>query len=130
MTGKTISEDQMVHIVRNALIVAGQEMGEGGDHWPVINATIHEMTKDWEDLQVERNVFSEVKKHYEDMIQQLIKARDSSAEEYKADLDATITEIRGLYRACFDEVEDEYYGDTEMPTHMKRAQAIIDTLED
>ena len=40
----------MVSLVRNALLVAGHEMGANGDHWPVIKSTIHSIMKDWEDL--------------------------------------------------------------------------------
>lgn len=132
MAVKAITEDQMVHIVRNALLVAGQEMGSDGDHWPVINSTIHSIVKDWEDLKVERNVFAEVKKHYEDMIQQLVDVRNGSSDEEKYELDNTIVELRALYRACFDEVQNEYINldDEEMPDHIKRTKVIIDTLEE
>ena len=62
-TTKPMPEEQMVHLVRNALLVAGHEMGKDGDHWPVVKSTIHSLMKDWEDLKVERNVHAELKKH-------------------------------------------------------------------
>lgn len=132
MAVKAVNEDQMIDIVRNALLVAGQEMGRDGDHWPIINSTIYEIMKDWEELKIERNVFAEVKKHYEDMIQQLVAVRNGSSEEEKVELDNTIVELRALYRACFDEVQNEYIDleQEEIPQHIKRGKAIIDTLED
>ncbi len=63
MTAQATTETQMVGLVRNALLVAGQEMGADGDHWPVINSTIHSIAKDWENLQIERNVHTELKTH-------------------------------------------------------------------
>jgi len=50
-TTKPMPEEQMVHLMRNALLVAGHEMGADGDHWPVVKATIHSLMKDWEDFE-------------------------------------------------------------------------------
>ena len=36
----TMTDDQAVNLVRNSLLVAGQEMGHDGDHWPVIKSTV------------------------------------------------------------------------------------------
>jgi len=132
MADKTMSEDQMVDIVRNALLVAGHEMGQEGDHWPVINDTVYKIMKDFEDVKIEKNVIAEVKKNYELMLQQLIKLRNETSEEEKGELESTITELRALYRACFDEVQNEFISlnDAELPEHIKRAEAIIDTLEE
>lgn len=132
MVAKTMSEDQMVDIVRNALLVAGHEMGSEGDHWPVINDTVLKIMKDLEGAKIEQNVFQEVKKNYEIMLQQMIALRDRSTEEEKGELEATITELRALYRACFDEVQNEFVhlDESHYPDHIKRADAILETLDE
>ena len=132
MTGKAMTEDQMVHIVRNALIVAGQEMGQDGDHWPVINATIHDIMEDIEETKAKRAALIQVKKYYEDMIRELVSIRNKKNENDKAEMEAVISEIRALYRACFDEVDlaNVYLSETDLPQHFKRADIIISTLGD
>jgi hypothetical protein len=88
--------------------------------------------KDLEDLKVERNVFAEVKKYYATMIEELVAIRNGSAEEIKGDMDDTIVELRAIYRACFDEVaeDDLYLSEEEVPEHIHRAAAILETLEE
>ena len=130
MAAKAMSEDQMVHLLRNALLVAGHEMGPVGDHWPVVNSTIHGIMNDFEDVKSKRAALDEVKKYYSSMIDELVTIRNGSAEEVKGDLDDTITELRAIYRACFEEVaeDDLYLSDEDMPEHMQRAATILDTL--
>ena len=130
MTAKAMSEDQMVHLLRNALLVAGHEMSDNGDQMPVVNATIHDLTRNWEDTKAKRNALDEVKKYYETMIEDLVAIRNRSALEVRGEMDDTIIELRTIYRACFDEIahDDIYLSDENMPEHLQRAAAILDTL--
>jgi hypothetical protein len=132
MTAK-MTEEQMVGLVRNALVVAGMEMGAEGDHWPVIKDTIHHIMQDWEDLKTEREVCAEVKKHYEKMILDLEALSSKTTEpEVKADITATVARIRDITNACFAKVDDSnmYPGEEDIPIHAKRAKEIIKTLGD
>ena len=126
-----MTEEQMVSLVRNALLVAGQEMGAGGDHWPIIKSTIHDIMKDWENLKVERNVFLEVKSYYEKMFRDLEMIRKDSPEDLNVEIDTALIELRSLYAACFGAIDDDLYlcdGEEDIPLHVKRAEAIIGTL--
>ncbi len=131
MAAKAMTEDQMAHMVRNALLVAGQEMGEG-DHWPVINSTIHDIMLDVEDIKAQREALKLAKQHYENMIKELMTIRDVSAEGQKAELEATISEVRALYHACFDAVDlgDVELDYDEVPDFYKRADLILSELGD
>ena len=125
-----MTEEQIVSLVRNALIVAGQEMGNDGDHWPVIKSTIHNIMKDWEDLKTERNVSLEVKKHYDKMLADLEDLASQTTDKVKSDIEEAISQIRVLTDACFAKVDENnlYFGEDEIPIHAKRAQAIIKSL--
>src|SRR5580692_1224469 len=101
-----MSEGQMINLVRNALMVAGQEMGSDGDHWPVVKSTIHNIMKDWEDLKTERNVSLEVKKHYDKMLADLEALASQTSDKAKTDIEEAISQIRVLTDACFSKVDE------------------------
>jgi hypothetical protein len=131
MTVPETNEAQLVGLVRNALLVAGQEMGEEGDHWPVINSTIQSIMKDWEEVQIERNVFDEVKNQFRITLKELETLCQECPEEVRPQIRAIIIKLFEIYNACFTPVETNLYADEDtLPVHIKRAKAIIKTLED
>jgi len=127
-----MSEERAVHLVRNALLVAGQEMGEDGDHWPVIKSTIHSVMKDYEDLKVERNVDAELKKHLYAQLAEMETGIKESTPDIKADVEPKLRQLREIYDAYFTEANEanSQFDDELLPTYLKRAKTIIDTLED
>jgi len=131
MAAKQMTEAQMVNLVRNALLVAGTEMGETGDHWPVIKSTVHNIMKDYEDLKIERNVFEEIKKYYESMMQELHALGDQSPPEVKREIEITLKSLTELYDASFTSAHEHnmYIDPEQLPMHIKRAIAITKTLE-
>jgi len=126
-----MTEAQAVNLVRNALIVAGQEMGAEGDHWPVIKSTVLSIMKDWEDLQVERNISAEVKQHYGEMISGLEKDLELCPPEARPEAERVIKKMREHYQARFSPMDMTMFVvcDADIPIHIKRAETIIKTLE-
>ncbi len=131
MTERALSEEQVVHLVRNALLVAGQEMGDG-DQWPVVKDTIYKIMQDFEELKVERNVNAELKVHLYEQLK-IMEAGLSELSNEKRELYAPkVKEWRELCDAYFTDVDPnavEYDEDNE-PDHIKRMRVIIKTLED
>ena len=127
-----MTEAQAVDLVRNALVVAGHELGKDGDHWPVIKSTVHSIMRDYEEWEVGKNTFAEVRKHYREMITELRDLSEKCPEESKAQVNALVADLLQLYTACFTPVDRNYLQITEeeFPPHVKRAAAIIDTLEE
>jgi hypothetical protein len=125
------AEEKMIDMACNALTIAGQEMSEG-DHWPIIRATVESIRKDFEELQTEREIFEEVRKHYEGMIRDLELMRAEAPTNLKPAFRTAIGKLRDICNATFAPVGDnDLYIDTEnLPTHVKRAKVIIDTLEE
>ena len=130
MTDKAMSEEQMVHLVRNALLVAGQEMGDG-DQWPVIKDTVYKITKDWEDLKTERNVDEELKIHLYEQLKEMEAGLPDCTPEARAQLEPKIKELREVCDAYFSDVDPNavVYDSKDEPEHIKRMEAIIKTLE-
>ena len=125
------NEEQMVHLVRNALLVAGQEMGDG-DHWPVIKDTIYKIMKDWEDLKVERNVDAELKVHLYAHLKEMDKELAKCDPEIRAQVEPRFKELREVCDAHFSMPDRTavIYDDNRTPEHVKRMNAILATLED
>jgi len=132
MSEARITEEQMVMLVRNALLVAGHEMGVDGDHWPVIKSTIHSIMKDWENLKIERNVQAEMRLHIYDQLDEMDQILVTCSAEVQADTGPKLKQLREIYDAYFDTVDAENLAvdENKIPAHVKRAQAIIMTLED
>lgn len=127
-----MSEERAVHLVRNALLVAGQEMGEDGDHWPVIKSTIHSVMKDYEDLKVERNVSEELRKYYAGIIANVEKNLSKCPADKQPDVQKILHEMREIYNARFEEPVGKIMYvtcDADEPIHIKRMKNIIETLE-
>ncbi len=126
-----LTEEEAVRYLRNALLVAGEEMGPDGDHWPVIKDTVYKIVKDWEDLKQERAVEAEAKKYiYHDLAQMDALAEKTEDPEAKAKVQAILKELRENLDASFETPAEnrEAVDDHEMPPHLQRAAAIIATL--
>ena len=128
-TAPKFTDAQMVNLVRNALLVAGEELGENGDHWPVIKSTIHSIMKDWEDVQIERNVQAEMKKHLYAQLAEMERLLPTCPPDVQTDAAPKIKELREIYDAYFTPVAQDNYDESEIPAHIKRARAIIHTME-
>lgn len=127
-----LREEQMKTLIRNALMVAGQEMGEEGDHWPVVKNTITDVMRDWEELEIERAVHTELKKqmtHYLDDMMAILKTCKPAVQQ---EAEPYIRELRDIYDAAFNEPEEEVIdlAEEDKPIHIKRAEAMIDMLFD
>lgn len=127
-----MTEDQMAALVRNALIIAGTEMGADGDHWPVINATIHSVMKDWENLKIERNVHEELRTHLYVQLDRMDEILLTCPDDVKAEAAPKLKKLRDIYDAHFTSIDEKQLSlnEDEKPDHVKRAQAIIKTLEE
>jgi hypothetical protein len=131
MTAGTSTEEQLVGLVRNALLVAGQEMGAEGDHWPVINSTIASITQDWEQVQIERNVFEEVRNQFHLTLKELEDLYKECPKDVQPKIKLVITRLHEIYSACFASVDTKLpVAKDAMPIYLQRAKAIIKTLED
>ncbi len=131
MTAKQMSEEQMVNLVRNALMVAGTEMGAEGDHWPVIKSTVYNIMKDWEDLKIEQRVHDEIGAQISIALKDLEKSVKECPAEIKPEMDKMMQELSDLYDAEFTPTDESKIiaSADEMPLHIKRAKEIIKTLE-
>jgi len=121
-------EERMVFMVRNALLVAGQEMGNG-EEWPVVKDTIYKIMQDWENLKIERAVSDELQKHYASIIDNLVNNLHLCPEDLRPKAEEMIKELRELYHARFDPVTEIHVDPDDLPMHTKRMMAIVQTLE-
>lgn len=134
----TLSEAQMKKLARNALLTAGHEMGEEGDHWPVIKNTITDIMMDWEKLETERNVHAEMKAHLYTQLKEMEAKLDECTVEERAAATPLLKDLREIYDAFFTEAKTEelylsnkddlVFEEMEKPAHIKRAEAILETL--
>jgi hypothetical protein len=128
---KEMTEAQMVGLVRNALVVAGHEMGEDGDHWPVINATVDSIMNDWEEAKIQRDVDAELKTHLYRQLEIMENDLPNCDAELRAELAPRLKDLRELYDSYFsplDAAAAEPIREDEMPAYIKRAETIIATL--
>lgn len=127
-------ESQLVERLRNALLVAGRELGTEGDHWPAIQSTISKLARDYEDVKIERNVDDELQLHLAEQINLLEKTIVSLPEEAREAIGKDIKELREIYDAYFSPVPqnviEEVAANEEAPLHVRRAAAILSTLEE
>jgi hypothetical protein len=65
------------------------------------------------------------------MIQELETVRETSPEPLKSEIAAALAELRDLYAASFSPIDQDQFHthDENTPVHIKRAKAIVDTLE-
>ncbi len=131
MATKQMTDAQKVRLVRNSLLVAGHEMGAEGDHWPVIKSTIQNIEKDWEDLQTERSVHAEMRTHIGKALADLEKALPLCPADLRPEMDRMMEEVWEIYEAQFSRIDESSItvSPEKMPAYIKRAKAIIKTLE-
>ncbi|MEJ0061781.1 MAG: hypothetical protein WDO70_00885 [Alphaproteobacteria bacterium] len=98
-------EERLVQLARNAMIVAGMEMGEDGDHWPVVKANIHAMMRDYEQLKIERAVQDELKEHVGKIIGEYEKLLEQCPPETRAVAEPHIRQMREIHEAMFSPVD-------------------------
>ncbi len=131
MKPEAMNEEQKVFLVRNALLVVGQELGKG-DEWPVVKDTIYKLMKDWEDLKIERNVDEELKTH----IYKQIEIMETSLKDCDADvrqtLAARVKEFREVCDAYFSDIDPQAVvrDEDDEPDHIKRMKALLGTMEE
>ena len=136
----TLTEAQMKKLARNALLTAGHEMGAKGDHWPVIKNTITDIMMDWEKLDQEREVQNQMKTHLYHHLEEMETNLKGCTQEEQEAATPLLQELREVYDAFFtereveelylsnDDKDDLIFEDTKKPDHIKRAEAILDTL--
>jgi hypothetical protein len=131
MKTESLNEEQMVFLVRNALLVAGQEMGRG-DEWPVVKDTIFKIMKDWEDLRIERAVDEQLKIHLYDQIKKMEESLAECSPDAREVLEPKVREWREVCDAYFADVDPGavHCDEENAPEHIKRMKAILGTLED
>ena len=98
---KQMTEEQKMMFLRNALVVAGQEMGDDGDHWPVIKSTVHAIMKTWEDVKTERNVDNEMKTHLYQQLQIMENGLGDCTADARKAIEPKLKELREVYDAYF-----------------------------
>lgn len=131
MTNQATCEERMVFLVRNALLVAQHEMGDG-DQWPVVKDTIHKIMRDWENLKVERNVDEELKVHLYEQIKEMEAGLAECSPEARKLVEPKIREWREICDAYFSDIDRNAvsYDEEENPPHIGRMNAILDTMEE
>jgi len=131
-TAATMTEENMVTLVRNALLAAGHEMGKAGDHWPVIKSTIYKVMKDWENVKAEREITAELKTKFGDIIKSMERDLDRMPADLRPEGKKIVSRMRELYEARFSPVDMTMFVvcDEDIPIHIRRAESIIKTLED
>ncbi len=98
----------------------------------MIKATIRDLMKDWEELQTERAVQSEMKRHLYAQLETMEGILPTCSPDVQAEVGPQLAELREVYDAYFTEADDDnelILVDIEPPMHVKRAEAIIETLE-
>ncbi|HAX91453.1 MAG TPA: hypothetical protein DCY07_04500 [Rhodospirillaceae bacterium] len=133
-----MTEGGIKTLIRNALMVAGKEMGDTGDHWPVIKNTITDLMKDWEELEVERRVPEELRKHATAQLIEMEAIMKKCSPDEQEEIKPIIEELREVHDAYFTDVGEDVYDTTaeqilteeNKPLHVKRAEAILRTLEE
>jgi hypothetical protein len=128
----TNTEEQMVNLVRNALVAAGHEMGKEGDHWPVIKSTVNKVLKDWENIKAEREINAEFKKEFGDIIKDMENNLQKCPADFRPEAEKLVAWVRELYDARFSPVDLTMYVvcDDDIPIHIRRAENMMRTLED
>ncbi len=130
-TTKPMNEEQMIYLVRNAMLVASQEMGSG-DQWPVVKDTIYKVMKDFEDSKIQDNVDVELKTHLYEQIAEMEAGLLECSLDMRKKVEPAIKEWREVCDAYFSDVDRNaiYYDAKEAPEHIKRMKAILATMED
>lgn len=126
------NEALMLKIMRNALIVAGDEMGKTGDHWPVVKATIYAIANDYEEARINRDVDAEMKIHLYHELEEMERHLPECCEEIRPKVAAELKQLRDVFDAYFAPTDENAIpiNDDDLPPHILRAREIVKTLEE
>lgn len=132
----------VLNLARNALLVAGHEMGDGGDHWPVIKAAVHGLARAYDAMKIEEEVTAQLRVHmraaldeYEGLLASYSSDLDPSQ---RAELEKFVADMRDIYSARFDAPANDNPMEelmrlatgTDGMLPFERAAAIIRTLDE
>jgi hypothetical protein len=93
-----------LQLARNALLVAGLEMGAEGDHWPVIKANIQALEQDYAALQTELAVQAELCEHVGAVIAQYETLLTDCAAPLRDKVAPHVRRLREIHTAMFSPV--------------------------
>lgn len=96
-----VINDHTVHLARNALLVAGLEMGKDGDHWPVIKANIHALMRDYENLKIELAVQEQLREHLGQKVKEFEDLLGRSDDAFRTAMAPHVNKMREIYEAMF-----------------------------
>lgn len=124
-----MTEAEAVMLVRNALLVAGNEMGEG-DHWPVIKSTINAIEKDYEALLFERDIHAEMKRSFYERLERMERILPTCPKEEQEAEGPALKNLREIFDAYFSGVDESkiIVDEEDYPEHTKRAKLIIEEM--
>lgn len=137
-----VREAAVLNLARNALLVAGHEMGGDGDHWPVIKAAVHGLARAYEAMKIEEEVTNQLRIHMRaalDEYEQLLATHAGDLDpDQREELQRFVGDMRDIYSARFDEPANDNPIDelmqlatgTEGMLPFERAAAIIRTLDE
>lgn len=101
----------LLHMARNALLEAGHEIGEDGEHWRLIKDTMGGLARAYEALKIEEEVSDQLRVHMKDALDNYETLLESFATELEPDVLAElrrfVTELREIYTARFDDLQGE-----------------------
>lgn len=99
-----VINDRTVHLARNALLVAGIEMGKEGDHWPVIKANIHALMRDYENLKIELAVQEQMREHLGQKVKEFEALLAQGDDAFRTAMSPHVNRMREIYDAMFSPV--------------------------
>lgn len=102
----------LLHMARNALLEAGHEIGEDGDHWKIIKDTMAGLARAYEALKIEEEITDQLRVHMKDALDSYSNLLESFASELEPDVLAElrkfVAELRDVYNARFDDMSDGF----------------------
>lgn len=102
----------LLNMARNALLAAGHEIGEDGDHWQIIKDTTAGLARAYEALKIEEEITDQLRVHMRDALDNYETLMESFAGELEPgvldELRKFIADLRDIYNARFEDPEDEY----------------------
>lgn len=107
ISDKSMIDEELVHLARNALFVAGVEMGPEGDHWPVIKANIKALMEDYEQLKLQSAAQEELRLHLGDIVSRYESGLEECSPGIREKLAPQIKKLREIYDAMFEPVNPE-----------------------
>lgn len=124
-----MTDAEAVMLVRNALLIAGQEMGDG-DHWPVIKSTVNAIMKDYDELLAEREVHAEMKRSLYEQLEEMERILPTCPQEEQEQVGPLLEKLRGIYDAHFTAIDEDkvVVDEDDVPEHVKRASLIMQEL--